>query len=47
MIDTPVTRAALAEGYRRRADRDAEMAAEMGDVSSEADAHLGDAPDWD
>lgn len=36
----------LAEGYRRRAERARELAAEMDEVSSEADRDLGDAPEW-
>jgi len=36
----------LAEGYRRRAARDEELAGEMSGVSAEADTDLGDAPEW-
>lgn len=36
----------LAEGYRRRAERDRRLAEEMVGVSREANADLGDAPDW-
>ncbi|WP_435176597.1 AbrB/MazE/SpoVT family DNA-binding domain-containing protein [Halorussus sp. AFM4] len=46
VIEKPVTRADLAEGYRRRADRDRELAESLADVSDEADEELGDAPDW-
>ena len=46
VIEKPVTRENLAEGYRKRADRDAAVAAELDGVSSEADEHLGDAPEW-
>lgn len=46
VIEPPVTREELAEGYRRRADRDRDLADELAGVSREADAHLGDAPDW-
>lgn len=46
VIEPPVTREELAEGYRRRAERDRELVEEMANVSLEADAHLGDAPDW-
>lgn len=41
-----VTEDRLAEGYRRRAERDRRLAEEMAGVSREADADLGDAPDW-
>jgi AbrB family looped-hinge helix DNA binding protein len=46
IIEPPVSEADLAEGYRKRASRDRELADEMADVSTEADASLGDAPDW-
>lgn len=46
VIEKPVTRADLAEGYRRRADRDREIADAFDGVSHEADEELGDAPDW-
>lgn len=36
----------LAEGYRRRAERDEELDGEMTAVSREADENLGNAPDW-
>ena len=46
VIAKPVTRADLAEGYRRRAERDERIAGEMSGVSRDADAHVGDAPEW-
>lgn len=46
VIEKPVTAADLAEGYRRRAERDRQLAEELSGVSSEADDELGDAPEW-
>lgn len=46
VIETPVTRADLAEGYRRRSELLADLDEEMVDVSREADEQLGDAPEW-
>jgi len=46
VIERPVARTDLEEGYRERAERDARIAAEMEGTSSEADDQLGDAPDW-
>lgn len=46
VIEKPVTREVLAEGYRQRAQRDREVAEELQGTSREADEHLGDAPDW-
>jgi AbrB family looped-hinge helix DNA binding protein len=46
LIEPSVSKADLAEGYRKRADRDRELADETDGVSAEADAGLGDAPDW-
>lgn len=46
VIEPPVTREELAEGYRRRADRARDLADELDGVSREADAQLGDAPEW-
>lgn len=46
VIEPPVTREELAEGYRRRAERARERVDELAGVSREADAHLGDAPEW-
>lgn len=46
VIEKAITREVLAEGYRQRAERDREVAAELRSTSREADEHLGDAPDW-
>lgn len=46
VIETPVAREELAEGYRRRAEHARELAEEMEGVSREADEQLGDAPEW-
>lgn len=46
IIEKPVTESDLAEGYRERATRVAELADELSGASSEADETLGDAPDW-
>ena len=46
VIERPVTREELAEGYRQRANRTRELADEFAGVSTEADEHLGDAPEW-
>ncbi len=46
VIELPVTREELAEGYRQRAQRSRELAEELVGVSTEADDHLGDAPEW-
>ena len=46
VIDRPVTAEDLAEGYRQRAERDRALAEELAGVSREADADLGDAPEW-
>ena len=46
VIDRPLTREELAEGYRRQAERTRELADELECVSAEANDHLGDSPDW-
>lgn len=46
VIERPVTRADLAEGYRERAARSRALAEELETVSREADEHLGDVPEW-
>jgi AbrB family looped-hinge helix DNA binding protein len=46
VIERPVTREELAEGYRQRARRDQEVADELEGVSAEATEHMGDAPEW-
>ena len=47
VIEKPVTRDKLAEGYRARADHLRRLADEMNSVSREADAFLGDVPEWE
>jgi len=46
VIERPVTREELAEGYRRRARRARELTDELEGVSTEATEQLGDAPEW-
>lgn len=46
LIEKPVTRDDLAEGYRRRSEEMRRLADEMEQASREADETLGDAPDW-
>jgi AbrB family looped-hinge helix DNA binding protein len=46
VIERPVTREELAEGYRQRAQQTRELANELEGVSTEANEHLGDAPEW-
>jgi AbrB family looped-hinge helix DNA binding protein len=46
VIEKPVTREDLAEGYRRRSDRSRKLAEEWQGTSREANERLGDAPDW-
>jgi AbrB family looped-hinge helix DNA binding protein len=46
VIERQVTREELAEGYRKRANRTRELADELAGISTEADEHLGDAPEW-
>jgi AbrB family looped-hinge helix DNA binding protein len=46
VIERPATREEMAEGYRQRARRTRELAEELAGVSTEADEHLGDAPEW-
>lgn len=45
-IEKPVSREAVAEGYRRRAAEAEALTAEMEGVSREADEYLGDVPEW-
>lgn len=45
-IEKPLSREELAEGYRRRAAESKALAEEMDGISREADASLGDAPEW-
>lgn len=46
VIEPIVMKEDLAEGYRRLAERDRELADELAGVSSEATEYLGDAPAW-
>lgn len=46
VIERPISREDLAEGYRRRADHHRSLGDEMAGVSQEADDDLGDAPEW-
>ena len=47
IIEKPITREALAAGYRARADRLRKLHNEMDGVSQEADEYLGDIPEWE
>ncbi len=47
VIEKPITRADIADGYRARAEQLRELDDEMDDVSREADEFLGDAPEWE
>lgn len=47
VIEKPLTRDELAEGYRARADRARKVTDEFEGVSREANAYLGDAPEWE
>lgn len=46
IIEKPVSRTELAEGYREYAAESEALAEEMTGVTREADQHLGKAPDW-
>jgi AbrB family looped-hinge helix DNA binding protein len=46
IIEKPVDRAELAEGYRQYAEASEVLTEEMAGVSREADRYLGEAPDW-
>ncbi|WP_148415038.1 AbrB/MazE/SpoVT family DNA-binding domain-containing protein [Haloferax sp. KTX1] len=46
VIERSITREELAAGYRQRAQRTRELTNELEGVSTEADEHLGDAPEW-
>jgi AbrB family looped-hinge helix DNA binding protein len=47
VIEKPVTREDIAAGYRARADQLQDVHDEMAGVSREANAYLGDVPEWD
>ncbi|WP_267161090.1 AbrB/MazE/SpoVT family DNA-binding domain-containing protein [Halovenus salina] len=46
VIEQPMTREEVAEGYRQRAQRSRELADELAGVSTEANEQVGDAPEW-
>jgi AbrB family looped-hinge helix DNA binding protein len=46
VIETSVSKEALAEGYRRRSERIEEIAEDMEGVSEEANKQIGDVPEW-
>jgi AbrB family looped-hinge helix DNA binding protein len=46
VIERPMNREEVAEGYRQRGEQTRELASELEGVSTEADEHLGDAPEW-
>lgn len=47
VIEKPISREELAEGYRQRSEQHRELADEMAEVSREADDSLGETPDWE
>jgi AbrB family looped-hinge helix DNA binding protein len=47
IIEKPVSREKMAEGYRRRAEQSEDLAAELSGISREANSRLGDGPDWE
>ena len=47
VIEKPVTKDDLAAGYRARAEQSQDLNDEMEKVSQEANAYLGDAPEWE
>ena len=46
VIERPVAEEELARGYRQRAQRSRDLAAELRGASKEADETLGDVPEW-
>ena len=46
VLKPPTNKERLAKGYRERAERSQQLAAEMTSASSEATDRLGEAPDW-
>jgi AbrB family looped-hinge helix DNA binding protein len=46
VIEQPITREELAEGYRQRAQQTRELTDELAGASTEANEQLGDAPEW-
>lgn len=47
VIERPITREDIAAGYRARTEQFRDLHEEMDGVSREADAHLGDTPEWE
>lgn len=47
VIEKPITRDDMEAGYRARAEQFRELHEEMDTVSREADAYLGDVPEWE
>jgi AbrB family looped-hinge helix DNA binding protein len=47
VIEKPVSREKMAEGYRRRAEQNQNLAEELRGVSKETDSYLGDGPAWE
>ena len=47
VVEKAVTTDDLAEGYRARSEQMADLASELEGVSAEADAALGDVPEWE
>lgn len=47
VIELPLSREEIAEGYRKRAQREQDLAEEGAKLSSEAHDLLGDAPGWE
>lgn len=47
VVEKAVTSDELAEGYRARSEQMADLASELDGVSAEADATLGDIPEWE
>lgn len=46
VLETPVDREKMIEGYRRRREQDEAIAEEMAETSREANDYLGDVPEW-
>lgn len=47
VVEKAVTEEDLAAGYRARAEQMSDLDAELAGVSAEADASLGDVPEWE
>lgn len=46
VLETPADREKMIEGYRQRREQDEAIAEEMAETSREANASLGDVPEW-